>query len=207
MKKGRGNEAGIEGIQCHNIFEGTTISVFKSVCVCMFLLVQDSRAWTACCSAGLWKRGVATKSGQQPRSSVQSWKTEVRLCCQCFGILQLWVTYWYNFMYLFIYLFACLLVCLFICLLFCCFVVLLVDSFIYLLIYIYIYTYMYIYIHMYIYIYTYICIYIYIHIYVYMICVCECVFSTFPKWFEWIEMSAGLQNWKNILWLNFGRYL
>ena len=49
------------------------------VCVCVFLLVQDSRAWTACCSAGLWKRGVATKSGQQPRSlAFKSWTTEVR---------------------------------------------------------------------------------------------------------------------------------
>ena len=53
MKEGRADEAasGIERIQCHKIFEGTTISVFKGVCV--FLLVQDSRAWTACCSAGL----------------------------------------------------------------------------------------------------------------------------------------------------------
>ena len=47
------------------------------VCVCVFLLVQDSRAWTACCSAGLWKRGVATKSGQQPRSlAFKSWTTD-----------------------------------------------------------------------------------------------------------------------------------
>jgi len=37
MKEGRADEAasGIERIQCHKIFEGTTISVFKGVCVCV----------------------------------------------------------------------------------------------------------------------------------------------------------------------------
>jgi hypothetical protein len=39
MKEGRADEAasGIERIQCHKIFEGTTISVFKGVCVCFCL--------------------------------------------------------------------------------------------------------------------------------------------------------------------------